>query len=218
MTKPIIHIVAGGPRNLIPDLSLFIDHPVLWAGVDHGVRTIFQAGIAPHVAVGDFDSISTEEWQQIEKKVPAIHKFRPEKDETDMELALLWAVGQTPEKIVIFGATGGRLDHFMANAFLAAAYKQKYPDIMFELIDTNNTISVWLPGMHTIEQDPAKKYVSFIPVFNEVIGLTLSGFKYPLRNHTVPLGSSLCVSNELIRQTGHFSFEKGILMMIRSMD
>lgn len=218
MAKPIIHIVAGGPRNLIPDLSLFIDHADLWAGVDLGVRTIIQAGITPDIAVGDFDSVSEEEWHQIEKKVPAIHKYRPEKDETDMELALKWAVGQAPKKIVIFGATGGRLDHFLANAFLAAGYKQNYPDITFELIDANNTISVWLPGSYSLERDPMKKYISFIPVFNHVTGLTLTGFKYPLNDHTVPPGSSLCISNELIQQTGHFSFENGILMMIRSMD
>ncbi|MFS0643537.1 thiamine diphosphokinase [Siminovitchia sp. 179-K 8D1 HS] len=218
MKKPIIHIVAGGPGHLIPDLSLFADHPALWAGVDLGVRTIILAGIAPHIAVGDFDSVSEEEWQQIEKKVPAIHKFRPEKDETDMELALMWAASQEPDKIVIFGGTGGRLDHFLANAFMMAGYKQKYPAITFELIDKNNVLSVVLPGSYSLERDPLKKYVSFIPVFNKVTGLTLTGFKYPLNDHTVPPGSSLCISNELIEKTGHFSFEKGILMVIRSID
>ena len=42
-------------------------------------------------------------------------KFKPEKDETDMEHALNWAIEQKPEKIRIFGATGGRIDHMFAN-------------------------------------------------------------------------------------------------------
>ena len=45
-------------------------------------------------------------------------RFKPEKNETDMELALNWAVEQKPELIRIFGATGGRLDHLFANVQL----------------------------------------------------------------------------------------------------
>ncbi|WP_337444049.1 hypothetical protein [Bacillus coahuilensis] len=48
--------------------------------------------------------------------------------------------------------------------------------------------------------------------------LTLQGFKYPLENHFLRLGSSLCISNELIESHGSFSFTEGILMMIRSAD
>jgi thiamine pyrophosphokinase len=218
MTKRIIHIVAGGPGHLIPDLALFEGPQIMWAGVDQGVQAIIQAGIRPHAAIGDFDSVTEEQWQQIKREVPAIHRFQPEKDETDMELALFWAAGQEPEKIVIFGGTGGRMDHFLANTFMMARYKQKHPHIAFELRDTLNTVSVFLPGSHSLEQDPGKKFVSFLPVFSDVSGLTLTGFKYPLKDHTVPLGSSLCISNELVGQTGHFSFQKGILMMIRSID
>ena len=32
-----------------------------------------------------------------------------------MELALNWALDKMPEKIRIFGATGGRLDHMFGN-------------------------------------------------------------------------------------------------------
>lgn len=218
MMKPIINIVAGGPGNVIPDLALFKGPNVIWAGVDRGVQAIIRSGIQPHVAIGDFDSVTEEQWEEIKRQVPAIHRYRPEKDETDMELALHCAVGREPEKIVIFGGTGGRIDHFLANTFMMAVYKQKYPHIVFELRDTHNTVSVFLPGSHSLEREEGKKFVSFIPFFSDVSGLTLTGFKYPLKDHTVPLGSSLCISNELVGQTGHFSFQKGILMMIRSMD
>ncbi|MFK4998029.1 hypothetical protein ACI2OX_13400 [Bacillus sp. N9] len=60
--------------------------------------------------------------------------------------------------------------------------------------------------------------MSFLPLSSEVWGLSLRGFKYPLMNKYVPFGSSLCISNELLQQTGTFSFEKGILMMVRSAD
>jgi thiamine pyrophosphokinase len=62
------------------------------------------------------------------------------------------------------------------------------------------------------------KYVSFIPISHEVHGITLEGFKYPLKNCHIHLGSTLCISNELINELGTFSFHDGIILMIRSRD
>ncbi|GIN91418.1 thiamine pyrophosphokinase [Siminovitchia terrae] len=215
--KKTIHIVAGGPEPLIPDLSENKNENIVWIGVDRGVQTIMRAGLYPDLAVGDFDSISQEEWEKIEREVASLRRFKPEKDETDMELAIMWALEMNASTVKVFGGTGGRLDHFMANALMLAKFKQVHPDIHFEMIDVQNNLSVYLPGSYEIKQD-RKKFVSFIPVFSDVSGVTLEGFKYPLNHHYVPVGSSLCISNELIQETGHFSFEKGILMMIRSKD
>lgn len=216
--KKIVHAVAGGPKSHIPNLANFDQKGIFWIGVDRGVYYLLEAGIIPDVAVGDFDSISEDEWAIITHKVPDICRFHPEKDETDMELAFTFAVQQNPSLVKVFGATGGRLDHFMANAFMLASFKENFKKIDFELIDVHNTISVFLPGTYELEKDAQKKFVSFIPLSPHVIGLTLKGFKYPLMNKNVPQGSSLCISNELIQKIGTFSFEKGILMMIRSKD
>ncbi|RST75449.1 thiamine diphosphokinase [Siminovitchia acidinfaciens] len=214
----IIHIVAGGPEKLVPDLSEYQDENIIWVGVDKGVQMIIGAGLRPDIAVGDFDSILEDEWKRIERLVPSLRKFKPEKDETDMELAIMWALEMNPTSVRIFGGTGGRLDHFMANALMLGKYKQENPNVTFELIDVQNILSVHLPGGYDVKGDEERKFISFIPIFSDVYGLTLKGFKYPLNNHHVPTGSSLCISNELIHETGHFSFEKGILMMIRSKD
>ncbi|WP_144461405.1 thiamine diphosphokinase [Siminovitchia fortis] len=216
--KKTIHIVAGGPGALIPELSEYQEENIVWIGVDKGVQTIFHAGLQPDLAVGDFDSIKEEELERIERQVPSLRRFKPEKDETDMELAIMWALEMNPPAVKIFGGTGGRLDHFMANALMLGKFKRDHSGINFELIDVQNNLSVHLPGAHEIKRDGEKKFISFIPIFSDVYGLTLQGFKYPLKHHHVPVGSSLCISNELIQETGHFSFEKGILMMIRSKD
>ena len=62
------------------------------------------------------------------------------------------------------------------------------------------------------------KYISFIPISTEVKGITLEGFKYPLTGCQIGLGSTRCISNELITDCGTFSFSEGILMIIRSTD
>ncbi|USK51600.1 thiamine diphosphokinase [Bacillus sp. CMF12] len=214
----IINILAGGPEDLLPELSSFSVVADIWVGVDRGVLTLIQNGIQPTMAFGDFDSVSNEELLIIEEKVKELNRFKPEKDETDMELALNWALGQNPEKIRLFGATGGRLDHLFANIQLLIKPVLAKNLVSVEIIDKKNKIYIKGPGEYIIKQNPKFKYISFVPITMEIKGLTLRNFKYPLTDRTVPAGSTLCISNELIDDCGTFSFTEGILMVVRSKD
>ena len=62
------------------------------------------------------------------------------------------------------------------------------------------------------------KYISLLPVTMTLEGVDLEGFKYPLNNKTVYMGESLCVSNELIKETGLIRIRKGIALLIESKD
>ncbi|MCM2588656.1 thiamine diphosphokinase [Rossellomorea marisflavi] len=211
-----ISILAGGPTSYLPPL---VDVPMdghIWVGVDRGVFTLLEKGMEPHVAFGDFDSVSPREWQLISSRVEEVNRYRPEKDETDLELALNWAVEQDPEDITIYGATGGRLDHFMGNVQLLL--KDDLKGISVRLVDSLNEMYIKRPGEHRVETNPRYTYISFVPISPIVQGLTLSGFKYPLTNRNIYWGSTLCISNELIQSHGTFSFSDGIIMVIRSND
>ncbi|BCB03311.1 thiamine diphosphokinase [Bacillus sp. KH172YL63] len=212
-----INIVAGAPERYIPDLKEYGEGD-FWIGVDRGVYTLLKQGITPTVAFGDFDSVSEKEWDEIIEKVGEVNRVQPEKDETDLELALNWAVGQKPKTITIFGATGGRLDHFMGNLQLLMKNELMETDIAVEIIDVQNRLYLAKPGEHTIYESARLKYISFVPVTGTVEGITLKGFKYPLKNRNISRGSTLCISNELIQSSGTFSFSDGILMVIRSSD
>ncbi|PLR84168.1 thiamine diphosphokinase [Bacillus canaveralius] len=214
----IINILAGGPEELLPDLTEYMKENVKWLGVDRGVYTLLSKGIEPEIAVGDFDSVNGEEMLFIEQHVDELQKFKPEKNETDMELAVEWAIRQNPQKINIFGATGGRLDHLFANIQLLLKPILNKKNIDLELIDCQNNIYIKSEGTYEIKKTPDRKYVSFVPITLSVEGLTLTGFKYPLTNCHIPLGSTLCISNELIDDRGTFSFHEGIIMVIRSCD
>ena len=58
----IIHILGGGPIDLLPNFQLFHEKEVIWVGVDRGVYTLFTMGIQPMIAFGDFDSVSEKEF------------------------------------------------------------------------------------------------------------------------------------------------------------
>ena len=214
----VINILAGGPENLLPDLKLYENHPNIWIGVDRGVFHLLKRNIKPAIAFGDFDSVSPEELAYIESEVSELKQFLPEKDETDLELALNWALEQNPERIQLFGATGGRLDHLFANVHLLVDPLLNGNKIDIVMIDFYNHLIVKSPGTYSISKEESKKYISFVPITLNVSNLTLEGFKYPLKNRHISIGSTLCISNELIDDYGTFSFSEGILLVIRSHD
>lgn len=214
----IINILAGGPEDLLPDLQEYLDESACWVGVDRGVFHLLKRGIKPAIAFGDFDSVTPEELSFIESQVTALKRFKPEKNETDMELALNWALEQNPNAIRLFGATGGRLDHLLANVqLLFKPLSDGHPANIY-LIDRLNDVFLTGPGKYSIKNMETKKYISFIPLSINVADLTLEGFKYPLKNRHISLGSTLCISNELVNEYGTFSFSEGILIVIRSRD
>jgi len=213
-----INILAGGPEDLLPDLNLYTNKDSIWIGADRGVFHLLKRGIKPSVAFGDFDSVTPQELAIIENKVEKLKQFKPEKDETDMELALNWALEQNPETIRLFGATGGRLDHLLANLQLLVKPLQDGRSTEVVLIDRSNTVFCKGPGSYQINRIASEKYISFVPLTPAVSGLTLKGFKYPLEHRHISLGSTLCISNELINDSGTFSFSEGILIVIRSHD
>lgn len=214
----IINIVAAGPAEVIPKLNMYDNEQTKWLGVDDGVNKIISAGIKPHYACGDFDSVTKEQLLAIEREVGTIEKFPSEKNETDLELGIRFAINLQPHLINIFGATDGRLDHLFANLFLIKKYSINNQNIKINLIDKTNITFVKTAGHHQMMYDERKKYVSFIPLSNKVSNLTLTHFKYPLKNHDLPLSSTLCISNELISKQGYYSFTDGILLVVRSND
>lgn len=214
----IINILGGGPADLLPELNNYNEADSIWVGVDRGVYTLISRGIQPDIAFGDFDSVSTEELTEIEKNVKHLEKFKPEKDETDMELALNWAIKQKADQIRVFGASGGRLDHFFANVQLLIKPVLAGTETEIFLIDRKNIIFVKAAGKYEIRKMHEKKYISFVPVTLNIQDLTLEGFKYPLKDCHISIGSTLCISNELIRDCGTFSFSEGILIVVRSND
>ena len=87
-------------------------------GVDRGVEFLYHHKIRPNYIVGDFDSLPEEivTYYKERNDVP-IREFNPVKDATDTEIAVRLGMTLGCSKLIILGATGGRLDHFWANGY-----------------------------------------------------------------------------------------------------
>lgn len=194
--------------------------------VDGGLKFAHETGIQPLTdIVGDFDTIAPEileKYMSASPEGPVIHQFNPEKDNTDTDIALRLAMEYCSHcpagtcDIWVLGATGTRLDHVLANITMLLLPHRA--GIRAWIVDKNNRISL-LHGTRTIgREERFGKYISLIPLTSQIQGVTLKGVKYPLNDHTVQLGDSLCVSNELTADRAELTVADGVAVLLETMD
>ena len=183
--------------------------------VDYGLAYAEELGLTPDMAVGDFDTEGTGKLAAYEAKGCIIRRFIPEKDDTDTEIAVREAV-KLKNPIDIMCATGGRIDHLLANIHNMKIALDA--GVFVRIIDKCNII--WLQDKNfTISKNQCMgKYISFVPFAGSVKGITLKGFKYPLEGYTLQPGASRCISNELEDEEGIVEFMEGCMIVINSWD
>ena len=202
-------IFSGGAFEKPDWVTLPKDAMILCA--DSGLRHARALGISPDWVLGDFDSSSEQ------PEGESVLRYPPEKDDTDTQSTLNLAIRRGAKNILILGATGGRLDHFIGNMGLLGYGRQKGVNVI--LADAQNYICLVENG-HIIRKDSQfGKYVSFFAAGETVEGLTLKGFKYPLDHYRLTTDNcGRTVSNEIQEEKAKILYEKGSLLMIMSRD
>ncbi|MCM3742790.1 thiamine diphosphokinase [Sporosarcina luteola] len=213
-----IIICAGGPVGELPDLSAYKAEGTIFIGVDRGTIHLLDQGIVPKEAIGDFDSVSEEEYCRIKESVERVYPFQTEKDETDTELAIDRAISYRPGEVVLTGVTGGRLDHFESALHLLYRMQIEHIEVSFRIRNAHNELSLLRPGVHRVKRAAQFPYISFFPFGSSVEGLTLTGFKYETVNERIDMGMTKFTSNEPISEVCTISFRQGICLMVRSSD
>lgn len=212
--------LLGGPLELIPEgffNELKYNNKFL-LGVDRGSLFLVEKGLTPDVAVGDFDSLKKAELAKIEKVVKDIRYSNPVKDLTDSELMIKTAFENYHlTSLKIYGATGGRLDHFLVNlfTFLKPEFQISAPKVT--LIDRQNVIRLFLPGKHHIKPLEGYSYLGIVNL-TEVKNLSIRGAKYPLENYTSAYPVSFASNEFVADKSVELYFEKGTIAVIYSKD
>ncbi|MCI8513274.1 MAG: thiamine diphosphokinase [Lachnospiraceae bacterium] len=188
-----------------------------WIGADKGMEAFAASGIRPNCLVGDFDS-AREEVLAFYRKEDGIEwqVFRPEKDETDTELAIRRALAEKPEEICLFGGTGTRLDHVLGTVHVMK--RALDAGVYCEMLDPYNRLYLIDRNRTFYKKELYGPYVSFLPFGGPVHRVTLTGFRYPLREAELFPGSSLTVSNELCEAEGRLEKGEGMLLVAESRD
>ncbi|AEV95313.1 thiamine diphosphokinase [Pediococcus claussenii] len=211
-----VNILIGGPTDQIP-----VDWETvtgIWIGVDRGSLRLVKAGISPALSLGDFDSIDEEDFQLVQEHSQKVLRVNEHKDDTDTELALKLVQEEflDAEEVVVYGATGGRMDHLLSNIF--AVLQPRFKDLIekITLIDRQNLITFYHAGNHVIRKQMGYKYLGFV-LLTGVTDLNLIDEKYTLDNYSCTYPRAFG-SNEFIGNEAHFNFASGIVAAIQSRD
>ncbi len=226
-------IVSGGqtePEQLRRQIMRLRAQKGLLIAADSGLEVLDQLirqenqreaenTYVPDVAVGDFDSVEPQVLERFRQREQIrFERHRPEKNETDTELAFTIAQEAGVTDIVLMGATGTRLDHVLSNIHLLKAAMDR--GLRCQLLDAHNRIRLAEGRTVFVKTEESYPFVSFVPLTMEVKGVTLTGFKYPLVDHDLILGQEcgLCVSNELAAEEAVLDFTQGLVLVIEARD
>ncbi len=207
-------IVSGGQLKCLSRLKEQLKDAGLVIGADRGAGYLKELGVMPHVVLGDMDSISRDDLEYFKNLGVEILMYPAEKDMTDTELAVNYAVERGFKELVILGGAGKRLDHTLANILLL----KRIADLGAEgrLVDENNEAALVKDRIGLSGGEMTK--VTLLPLTERVEGVTTRGLRYQLNNATLEMGSTLGVSNELSDQGAEVSLTKGLLLVIKSRD
>ncbi len=184
-------------------------------GADRGAYFLIEHGIRPNLSIGDFDSVQPRELEQIRDGSGNFQSCDPiDKNYTDTELAFIRALELKPREIILLGGLGSRFDHSLANIHLL--FKALEQGVAGTVIDDRNRIM--LIERDTVLHRGRFANVSLLPFSEEVTGITLEGFAYPLHKAVLRIGHSLGVSNKLQRDSGVIRIDSGLLLVIQSND
>ena len=184
---------------------------------DRGTLFLKRWSIEPDVAVGDFDSLQENE-KVVLNGINDVRYSQPVKDYTDSEQLFLTALADYQvEQLTVYGATGGRLDHFFVNifTFLKPELRQYLEKV--ELVDKQNILKFYHPGRHQIRYHEGYNYIGFGNL-EKIKNFSILDARYKLNNFSCnyPIFFS---SNEFIdKKSFEIKIESGIILAIYSKD
>lgn len=210
--RPMFLIVTGGEppsKGLITDRASRAEWII---AADRGAGYCLDAGIIPHLVVGDMDSLEDEALRRLETSGVECRRFDTDKDRTDTEIALREALGRGARHIEILGALGDRLDHTLANVHLLhMALRHGVQALII-----TDFQQIFLVGSRSTLEHGQGCTVSFLPLTERVEGIVLDGFAYDLDDAVMEIGTPYGVSNVVRKPLARVSVRNGILLAMLS--
>lgn len=162
------------------------------------VRTL---GVCPHVVVGDMDSCQSLPECEVVDCGP-----HGEQENSDSEKALLLALERGASRIVFLGATGQRLDHTLANIWLAARYHDRAEVVLGDDYGELRVIS----GRQAFATHPGTP-VSLLPM-GPGVTVSTTGLRWPL-HEPLEIGTR-GLSNEAIGDEVVIEADGGLVAVV----
>ena len=205
MGETVVVFAGGDP----PPVSVLVGLPknAYVIAADSGFDHAHRLGVKVDLLVGDLDSISIGGLGLAGE----IERHPTDKNATDLAIALDAAARKNPSQVIVVGGSGGRIDHFLANAALLAS--PTYSGLKL----------TWLPGQATVHvvrdrielSGSPGDVVSLLPYGGPARGVSTVGLRWPLTDAVLAPGTSLGVSNQMIDTTATIRLDDGVLLTVQ---
>lgn len=202
-------VFAGGDAPNAADLARLPAAGTIIAA-DSGADHADGCGRSADVIVGDLDSISASGLALARARGTLIEPSPPDKDESDLELALLRALSLRPKRIVVTALSGGRVDHLLANLLLLCASRLSGVEVDGYSSSTRFFV---VRTLRTLDVEPGQR-VTLLPMHGTAHGVSTTGLQYPLDGEALEAGSPRGLSNVAIASRITVEVADGVVLAI----
>jgi thiamine pyrophosphokinase len=196
-------VLAGGP---VAPAAIALPAGATVIAADGGAELARAFDLRLELVVGDFDSIAVEALGST-----PLERHRPDKDATDLELALAAALRLAPERVLVLGGAGGRLDHLLGGLLVLAC--DAYAGVRVDAQFGSAAVHV-IRGERALYGEPGE-LVSLFAVGGPAIGVVTDGLVYALDGETLEPGSTRGISNVFAVPEARVRLERGVLLAVR---
>ncbi len=178
---------------------------------DKGAQYVLDAGLMPDWILGDLDSLDADALVFCRNVGIDIITLPTHKNDTDTEALLHCAIDNGYDDLLLLGATGGRIDHLLANLALMLAARKRSAKL--RILDAAHDIRL-LDDVDVIEGAVGQTF-SLLPLGGDARAHAVAGVEYPLDHLILPMSSAIGVSNVLTAPRAEIRVEQGIIVLIR---
>jgi thiamine pyrophosphokinase len=210
MDRHALVLIGGNPPfpdiDRVPPVDLVI-------AADSGLEVAQQLDVAVDLLIGDLDSVDPALLLEARRAGIPIDQHSPDKDASDLELALDAALRHDATSVTVVGGTGGRLDHELGNllvlansAFCSMEVTARLGRSTVAVVHSTRTV--------TVTGEPGD-LVSVFATNGPAHGVDIVGLLYEVVGGTLRPGSSLGLSNELRGSTATIRVTEGTVLVVQ---
>jgi thiamine pyrophosphokinase len=206
-------VIAHG--DVDPRDRALLEGADLVVAADGGTLALERWRVVPAAIVGDLDSLGLERARAYEARGVKVVPFSPEKDESDLELAIAYATAAKADDILLLGIFGGeRFDHELANTLLLAS--EAYRGRGLHAVRGNVTVRALHGGERTELAGQPGDGVTLLAVRGDAEGVRTQGLRYALSGETLPFGAARGLSNVVMSRPASVACDRGVLLVIET--
>jgi thiamine pyrophosphokinase len=178
---------------------------------DGAAQSLLKSNHPPTVIVGDLDSLKADAFKWADALDIPIEKHKPDKDETDGELALRKAMELGAKSILILGGHGGRTAMFLANLKLLREAHEKGLDA--SMVGRGESMRYLTPGNEHVWTGRAGATLNLLAIDGDAV-VSLDGTAWDGRELLLKQTSARGVSNRILNDGAKIKVHRGTVLAV----